>query len=92
MLTGFAILERELGSIDYARHRLEVRARQRLPAAEAKQVKSELDALTVRRRQVLHRLDDLHQEWDERHPADAGARLRDAPAGRPGGPKRGLDG
>lgn len=68
ILTAFAILERELGAIDYARHRLEGRLQQRPPVSEARKVREDLEALETRRRQTLLGLDDLHDEWDGRHP------------------------
>ena len=79
MLTGFAILERELGSIDYQLHRLRLDARRGPPLTEG--ARAQARDLERRRVLVLDRLDELHDQWAERPAPDAGARLR---ARRPG--------
>lgn len=66
MLTGLAILERELGAIDYERHRLKRRLAGRLPKAEGDTLRRELKALEERRVTALGLLDDLHEAYDER--------------------------
>jgi hypothetical protein len=66
MLTGLAILERELGALDYERHRLRRRLAARLPKAEGDALRAELRALERRRATTLQLLDDLHAEYDER--------------------------
>ncbi|HUR62459.1 MAG TPA: hypothetical protein VM286_08875 [Candidatus Thermoplasmatota archaeon] len=70
MLTGLAILERELGLNEYARHQIQRRLRGKRPAAEARRLKAELQDLEERRVQTLRLLDDLHEQWDERHDED----------------------
>jgi hypothetical protein len=69
MLTGLAILERELGLNEYARHQLQRRLAGRLSAAETRRLKAELQQLETLRVQTLRLLDGLHEEWDERHAA-----------------------
>lgn len=64
MLTGLAILERELGLNEYARHQLEGKLAQKLPAAEARRLKAELEELRTRRLQTLRLLDDLHAKLE----------------------------
>ena len=66
MLTGLAILERELGMNDYAQHRLRRRLAGRLPKAEADKARAELAELEARRATTLELLDGLHQDYDER--------------------------
>lgn len=66
MLTGLAILERELGAIDYERHRLERALAARPPKAEAEALRAKLRALQGRRETALRLLDGLHAEDDER--------------------------
>ena len=66
MLTGLAILERELGMNDYAQHRLRRRLAGRLPKAEAEAVRAELKALEKRREGTLRLLDELNEQYDER--------------------------
>jgi hypothetical protein len=66
MLTGLAILERELGMNDYARHKLRRRLAARPPPDEAARLRAELQELERRRARTLELLDDLHQEYDER--------------------------
>ena len=66
MLTGLAILERELGAIDYERHRLKRRLATRLPKAEGDAKRAELKVLDRRRLETLRLLDELHAEYDER--------------------------
>jgi len=66
MLTGLAILERELGITDYARHRLKRRLASRLPAAEAAAARKELADLDKRRERTLELLDELTEQYEER--------------------------
>src|SRR5687768_9404115 len=66
MLTGLAILERELGAIDYERHRTKRRLAGRLPKAEGDALRTALKALEGRRRTTLRLLEDLHGDYDER--------------------------
>jgi hypothetical protein len=70
MLTGLAILERELGLTEYARHQLERRLRAKRTAAEARRLKAELEELEARRMQTLRLLDDLHEQYGQRHDDD----------------------
>lgn len=76
MLTSFAILERELGSIEYQRHKLEGQLRRRPTPVEAKRMREQLLELEGRRKLVLKQLDDQHEEWGERPAPDGGASLR----------------
>ncbi|MEA3190091.1 MAG: hypothetical protein QOD77_673 [Thermoplasmata archaeon] len=64
MLTGLAILERELGLNEYARHQLEGRLARKLPAAEAQRLRAELEELRIRRLQTIRLLDDLHAKLE----------------------------
>ena len=66
MLTGFAILERELGAIDYERHRIKRRLAGRLPKAEGDALRTALKALGGRRTATLRLLDGMHADYDER--------------------------
>jgi hypothetical protein len=66
MLTGMAILERELGLVEYARHKAQRRLEARLPRSEAVEVRKELAELDARRAATLRLLDDAYQEYDER--------------------------
>jgi len=88
MLTGLAILERELGIVDYAQHRLRRRLAGRLPKDEAARLRGELEDLKKRRATTLRLLDEATQEYDERvHRAADGIRARASRApGRPRDP------
>jgi hypothetical protein len=66
MLTGLAILERELGAIDYERHRLKRLLAGRLPKAEGEARRADLNALEERRAATLRLLDELHADYEER--------------------------
>ncbi len=66
MLTGLAILERELGINDYERHRIRRRLAGKPAKAEAAQLRAELKVLERRRAEALRLLDDLHADFDER--------------------------
>lgn len=66
MLTAFAILERELGAIDYESHRLRRRLAARLPKAEGDALRAERKALEDRRTTTLRLLDDLHADYEDR--------------------------
>lgn len=66
MLTGLAILERELGIIDYEQHRLRRRLAARLPKPEADQLRAELRALEKRRTRTLDLLDEANEEYEDR--------------------------
>jgi 23S rRNA A2030 N6-methylase RlmJ len=66
MLTGLAILERELGMTEYEQHRLRRRLAQRLPVAEADGLRRQLAELEARRKRTLELLDELHEEYDQR--------------------------
>jgi hypothetical protein len=79
MLTGLAILERELGILEYEAHRLRRRLAGRLPKAEGDVLRREFKALERRRAKTLDLLDELHEEYDERvERAVAGIRARAA--------------
>jgi hypothetical protein len=66
MLTGMAILERELGLVEYARHRAQRRLEGRLAPSDARALRQELAELDARRAATLRLLDDAYQEYDER--------------------------
>lgn len=66
MLTGFAILERELGMAEYARIQAERRLRGKLPKEEAEALRREVRAMEERRDAAVRRLDELHEEDEER--------------------------
>lgn len=66
LLTGLAILERELGIADYSQHRLRRRLAARVPPAEAARLRMELQALERRREEALRLLDELHAQDEER--------------------------
>lgn len=66
MLTGLAILERELGINDYRQHLLRRRLAARPPKAEADALRAELKTLQERRKATLRLLDDLHADYEER--------------------------
>lgn len=66
MLTGLAILERELGMNDYEQHRLRRRLAARLPAAEAAGLRRQLAELESRRAKTLELLDEMQEEYDQR--------------------------
>lgn len=77
MLTGLAILERELGALDYEAHRLKRRLAARVPKAEADDLRGELKALESRRARTLGLLDGMHAEYEERmERANEGIRAR----------------
>lgn len=73
MLTGLAILERELGMNDYERHRLGRRLAGRLPAGEADALRQALRELEARRKRTLELLDEMHEEYDSRVQRGAGS-------------------
>jgi hypothetical protein len=66
MLTGLAIVERELGLIDYESHRLRRRLAARLPRAEGDALRRQVRDLERRRADALRLLDELHDDYDER--------------------------
>jgi hypothetical protein len=66
MLTGLAILERELGITDYEMHRIRRKLAGRLPKAEADKLRAELAALERRRERTLQLLDEANEEYEER--------------------------
>lgn len=66
LLTGLAILERELGAIDYERHRLKRRLAGRPPKTEGDAKRAELKALERRRTTTLRLLDEMHAAYEER--------------------------
>ncbi len=66
MLTGLAILERELGMNDYGQHRLRRRLAGKPPAAEADALRRQLKELEARRERTLELLDEMHEEYDPR--------------------------
>jgi len=66
LLTGLAILERELGINDYEQHGLRRRLAARLPAAERQALRSRLRELKMRHHQTLLLLDQWHAEEAER--------------------------
>lgn len=66
MLTGIAILERELGAIDYAEHRLRRLLAGRPPKADGARLRADIQALRRRRAETLQALDDLNEQYDGR--------------------------
>lgn len=66
MLTGLAILERELGIVDYERHRIKRRLAGKPPKAEGTRLRAELKELDRRRATTLRLLDEFYEEYDER--------------------------
>jgi hypothetical protein len=66
MLTALAILERELGALDYEAHRLRRLLAGRLPKADGDAKRAELQEIEARRNTTLGLLDDLHAQYDER--------------------------
>ena len=66
MLTGLAILERELGKVEYELHLLRRRLEARLMRAEVEALRREADGLEQRKRQTLRLLEELNQEYQER--------------------------
>ena len=66
LLTGLAILERELGAVDYERHRLRRRLAGRLPRAQADALRGDLRALEARRATALRLLDEMHADYEDR--------------------------
>jgi hypothetical protein len=66
MLTGLAILERDLGAIDYQRHQMKRRLAGRLPKAEGDALRSQLKDLEERHATTLRLLDELHADYEER--------------------------
>ena len=66
MLTGLAILERELGINDYAQHRLRRRLAARPATDEAARLRRELRTLQERRRETLRLLDELNDDYEGR--------------------------
>ena len=66
MLTGLAILERELGIVDYERHRIKRRLAGRPPKAEASALRAQLKDLDERHARTLHLLDELYEDYEER--------------------------
>lgn len=66
MLTGLAILERELGIIDYERHRLKRRLAGRPPKAEGAALRTQLKELDRRHAATLRLLDEVYDEYDGR--------------------------
>jgi hypothetical protein len=77
MLTGLAILERELGAIDYERHRIKRRLAGRLAKAEGDPLRKQLKELEARRATTLRLLDEMHADYDDRlEQAGEGIRAR----------------
>lgn len=66
LLTGMAILERELGINDYEQHELRRRLAARLPAQERKVLRARLRELRARHHQTLLLLDQMHADDAER--------------------------
>lgn len=66
MLTGLAILERELGIVDYERHRLKRRLAGKPPKAEASAMRAQLKDLDRRRATTLRLLDEAYDDYEER--------------------------
>jgi hypothetical protein len=66
MLTGLAILERELGIVDYERHRLKRLLAGKPPKAEASDLRARLKELDRRRATTLRLLDDAHEDYEGR--------------------------
>jgi hypothetical protein len=66
MLTGLAILERELGLVEYERHRLLLRMGGRIAKAEAEDLRRQLERLDERRKRTLELLDERHAEYETR--------------------------
>lgn len=66
MLTGLAILERELGINDYQQHRIRRRLATRLPKREADELRAKLRDLEERRTRTLQLLDEANDAYEER--------------------------
>src|ERR1041384_855967 len=66
LLTGLAILERELGINDYEQYELRRRLAARLPPGEIRAIRARLRELKMRHYQTLLMLDELHAEDAER--------------------------
>ncbi|MFO1533185.1 MAG: hypothetical protein ABR562_05750 [Thermoplasmatota archaeon] len=66
MLTGLAILERELGLVEYATHAARRRLAAKPPRPEAANLREELRDLAKRRMQTLSLLDDAYEEYEGR--------------------------
>lgn len=64
MLTGLAILERELGLTDYARIQLERRLNAHLTATEKRRIQAEMAELDHRHAQTIRLLDELHERYE----------------------------
>jgi hypothetical protein len=75
MLTALAILERELGLIEYEAHKL----RRRMAARSARPavLQEEMRALEKRRAQALALLDDAYEEYEGRARHNPGQHLGD---------------
>lgn len=66
LLTGLAILERELGIIDYERYLVRRRLAARPAASRRESLLRDLRDLERRRELALRKLDELHAEDEER--------------------------
>lgn len=66
MLTGLAILERELGLVEYERHRLTRLLAGTPSRAQAGALRRELEQLRIRREKTLDLLDEKHEEYQDR--------------------------
>lgn len=66
MLTGLAILERELGLVEYSRHQVRRKLAAKPTMAAARTLRRELRGLAKRRVEILRRLDAEHAAYEER--------------------------
>jgi hypothetical protein len=70
MLTGLAILERELGLVEYARQQVARRLEARLPKAEADRLRAELAELDRRKAATLRLLEQRYAAYEDRAGAE----------------------
>jgi len=70
MLTGLAILERELGLVEYARQQVTRRLAGRLGKAEADRLREELAELEHRKAVTLRLLEQRYEAYEERAGAE----------------------
>jgi hypothetical protein len=66
LLTGLAILERELGIIDYETHLVRRRLAGRPGIEERRELRARLRELDARHERTIRLLDDLHAQNEER--------------------------
>lgn len=66
MLTALAILERDLGAASYDRHVAQLRLDAAHDAEGRRRLKAEIGALDARIAQIVERLAQEHETWQER--------------------------